>query len=83
MKVAITRIGNSRGIRIPKPILEQAHIKDEVDLTVEDGRIVLRSVMSPRHGWSERFQKMNERGDDLLLEPDSHQSKWEKEEWEW
>ncbi|VAX19751.1 hypothetical protein MNBD_NITROSPINAE03-1780 [hydrothermal vent metagenome] len=83
MKVAITRIGNSRGIRIPKPILEQAHITDEVDLTVEHDRIVLRSVMSLRHGWSEQFQKMNERGDDLLLEPDSCPSEWEKEEWEW
>ncbi len=83
MKVAVTRIGNSRGIRIPKPILEQAHITDEVDLIVEHDRIVLRPINNPRSGWVEQFQKMSKRGDDVLLAADSHLSEWDKEEWEW
>jgi len=83
MKVAVTRIGNSRGVRIPKPILEQAHITDEVDLAVEGGRIVLRAITGPRQGWDEQFQKMKAHGDDAPLEPGFAPSEWDREEWEW
>ncbi|HEX3917253.1 MAG TPA: AbrB/MazE/SpoVT family DNA-binding domain-containing protein [Caulobacteraceae bacterium] len=55
MKVAIVQIGNSRGVRLPKAVLEQVGLEAEADLSVEDGRIVLTPVALPRRGWAEAF----------------------------
>jgi antitoxin MazE len=52
MKVAIVQIGNSRGVRLPKAVLDQVALQDEAKLTVEDGRIVI-APPSPRRGWAE------------------------------
>ena len=84
MKTKIVRIGNSQGIRIPKPVLEQVGLPEEVELAVEDHTIVIRPCTRPREGWAEAFQAMGERGDDQLLDPDSvESSSWDGEEWEW
>jgi antitoxin MazE len=65
----IVRIGNSQGIRIPKPLLEEAQLKDEVDITVEDGALVVRpSKRRVREGWAEAARRMHEAGDDVLLD---------------
>ena len=68
MKVDIVPIGNSRGIRIPKPLLEQCGFEDTADVIVEDGRLVFRPTAAPRAGWDEAFRRMTERSDDRLLE---------------
>jgi antitoxin MazE len=84
MKTRIVRIGNSRGVRIPKPLLEQSGISDEVEMEVEDRQIVIRPVVHPREGWASAFKEMAERGDDALLDPDVGGSpEWDDEEWEW
>ena len=84
MRTRVVRIGNSRGIRIPKVLLKQSRLGDEVDLNVEDDQIVIRPVHKPRDGWDEAFVSMAEAGDDLLLDqPLAHQTKWDKEEWQW
>ncbi len=71
MHASIVRIGNSKGIRIPKRILEQCRIEDEVDLVVKGRRIVLTPVMKkPREGWAEAAARMHASGDDGLLIPD-------------
>jgi antitoxin MazE len=53
MKTRLVRIGNSRGIRIPKTILEQAGLQEEVEILVEHNSLVIRSVKKPRDGWNE------------------------------
>ena len=84
MKTRVVRIGNSRGVRIPKPLLEQAGLPDEVELAVEDSTIVIRPSVRPRDGWSEQFEAMAKAGDDELLDPDAlSTSSWDAEEWEW
>lgn len=55
MKVAIVPIGNSRGVRLPKAVLEQCAFADAAELSVEDGRVVLTPVSAPRAGWAEAF----------------------------
>ena len=71
MRASIVPIGNSKGIRIPKPILEQCEIRDEVDLSVRAGRIILQPVRkaksSPRSSWDKALKAMHEAGDDRLL----------------
>ncbi len=84
MKAGIVRIGNSKGIRIPKVILEQVKIKDEVDLKIVNNQIVISPVKRPRQGWEEAFQAMAEQNDDKkLYEWTRLKSKWDKREWDW
>ncbi len=71
MKVNVVPIGNSKGIRIPKPLLQQCNIDRAVDLRLEGKRIVLTPVRSrPRQGWAAAAERMHQAGDDALLIPD-------------
>ena len=82
MLLSIVPIGNSKGIRIPKAILEQCNIRDQIELEVENGRIILEPVHdSPRQGWDEAFSDMAANHDDALLVPDNVDI--EIEDWEW
>lgn len=84
MRTNIIRIGNSQGIRIPKILLEQSHLGTEVELEVENEKIIIRSASLPRQGWSEKFQLMEKSGDDKLIDIDlSSETEWDKDEWEW
>ena len=84
MKTRIVRIGNSKGIRIPKPLLEQAGLGEEVDIEARSDSIVIRSATKPRQGWSQAFQKMAKQGEDqLLLGETPNLSSWDEAEWEW
>ncbi|MFN2420861.1 MAG: AbrB/MazE/SpoVT family DNA-binding domain-containing protein [Gemmatimonadota bacterium] len=84
MKTKIIRIGNSQGIRIPKPLLDESGLGEEVELKVEPGRIVIRSTDVPRRGWDAAFRRMAKRGDDALLDPEAAiGSSWDAEEWRW
>lgn len=78
----IVRIGNSRGIRIPKALLEQADLPEEVELRAEPGRLVVTAVRSPRVGWAEAARRMHAAGDDGLLDP-PQSSSFDDGEWEW
>jgi len=84
MRASIVRIGNSQGIRIPKVVLEQTHLKGEVELEVRDQQILIRAVRKPRQDWGRKFRLMAEKGDDRLLDKDVFgQSSWDEEEWQW
>ena len=84
MKTRIVQIGNSKGIRIPKPLLEQAGLQGEVEIRVEHNTLVIRPAKTPRAGWAAAFREMSRRGDDTLLDA-SHPSltRWDEDEWEW
>ena len=82
MKAAIVPIGNSKGIRIPKIILGQCHIKDMVDLEVKGDSIIVRPFREEsRKGWEEAFAEMTESGDDQILVDDNLD--FSMENWEW
>jgi antitoxin MazE len=84
MKTRIVPIGNSQGIRIPKPLLEQTGLSGEVEISAEDDALVVRPVKKPRAGWAVAFQQMARRGDDALLDDvPSSLSGWDEGEWEW
>ena len=82
MKSRIVRIGNSRGIRLPKVLLEQAQLADEVELEAEPGRITICRGNRPRTGWAAAARRMHERGDDRLLDPTTA-TRFDEEEWKW
>jgi len=67
VKTKVVRIGNSRGIRIPKVILDQYHINDEVELETKEDCIIIKASHIPRKGWEKAFKKMHNNQDDILL----------------
>lgn len=84
MKASIIQIGNSRGVRIPKAFLDQAGLRDDVEIEVRGSQIVVRAPRDPREGWDEAFRKMAEAGDDTLLDADAGPlTEWDEAEWEW
>ncbi|RPI78564.1 MAG: AbrB/MazE/SpoVT family DNA-binding domain-containing protein [Desulfobacteraceae bacterium] len=84
MRARIIKIGNSQGIRIPKPLLDQTGITDDVELEVEKTQIIIRPIFSPRLGWDEAFRKMAQKGDDILIDGnDPISNSWDEEEWQW
>jgi antitoxin MazE len=81
-KTRIVRIGNSRGIRVPKILLDQAQLPDEVELHAEPGRLVVQGARRPRAGWVEAARAMAEARHDSLLDAPSP-TRFDQEEWEW
>lgn len=70
MEAAIIKIGNSKGLRLSKTILEKYNIKDKVELILEKGRIILKPIDSPRKNWEQEFKEMRKNKDDQLLMDD-------------
>lgn len=67
MELSIINIGNSKGIRLSKTILEKYNIQDKIELILEKGFIVLKPKAEPRKNWEKAFQEMHKNGDDQLL----------------
>ena len=83
-KARIVRIGNSQGIRIPKLLLEQAGLGEEVEIEARGGQLVIRPLRGPRADWDDAFSKMAVRGEDQLLDAESiNPTRWDTEEWDW
>jgi antitoxin MazE len=78
----IVKVGNSRGIRIPRTLLEQAGLIDEVEMSVEGNKLIIHPARTPRQSWSEQFASMAENLDDRLLD-DVTSAEWDENEWEW
>lgn len=84
MKAAVVKIGNSRGIRIPKVVLEQCGIGDEVSMEIHNQKLVISQTSNAREGWAESFQTMAKLGDDSLPDHDAEpDSSWDEAEWDW
>lgn len=82
MKARLVRIGNSRGIRLPKPVIEQARLSDDVDIEVRDGALVITATRARRAGWAQAARELGERdGDRLLDEPLA--TEFDEKAWEW
>lgn len=85
MKTKLIRIGNSQGVRIPKPLIEESGLSEEIEMILRDNEIVLRSAEEIRSGWDEAFQEMAKQGDDRLLDQEDIEgpSDWDETEWTW
>lgn len=81
MRAELIRIGNSRGVRIPKPLIEEVGFGDSVDLRVEDGKIILAKQQVPREGWAEAFHAAGATASSELLLEGANQ--FDEEDWRW
>jgi antitoxin MazE len=80
MEVSIIKIGNSRGIRFSKTIIERYNFRDTVDLILDKGQIIIKPLSKPRKGWDKAFMEMHANGDDNLIIPDIFEDE-NPEEW--
>ncbi|WP_445665602.1 AbrB/MazE/SpoVT family DNA-binding domain-containing protein [Fodinibius sp. AD559] len=85
MKTKLIRIGNSQGVRIPKPIIKEIGLSGEIEMILKDNKIILRSAEQTRKGWDNAFKKMAEENDDQLIDKEGVEapSQWDKTEWTW
>ena len=84
MRARVVKIGNSQGIRIPKALLDQTGILDDVELEVGKNQIVIRPISDPRRDWDHAFKAMADKGDDALINGEENLShSWDDEEWQW
>jgi len=81
MLADIVKIGNSKGIRIPAIILKECDIDKEVDIQVNEGKIIITPVKTSRVGWNKRFKEMHENNDDILCINENVDL--ELEDWKW
>ena len=82
MRTKIVRLGEDRGVRIPRRLLDAAGIESDVDIVCRGESLVLTRAGEPREGWSERFAEMAREGDDELLDADVP-TEWDETEWTW
>jgi antitoxin MazE len=82
IRANLVRIGNSRGIRIPKSLIDECHLEDTVELSVVDGSLVVRPAPRARQGWEAAFERMAEMGEGQLLDPEIL-NEFDSSEWEW
>lgn len=82
MRARIVRLGNSHGIRLPRPLLERSGLAEEVEIHAEPGRIIIESAERPQAGWAEAAHAMAAKGKDTLLDPPPS-TQFDKEEWMW
>jgi antitoxin MazE len=80
MEVSVVKIGNSRGIRFSKTIIERYNIRDTVEMILDKGHIIIKPLAEPRKGWDKAFIQMHANGDDKLIIPDIFEEE-NLEEW--
>ena len=81
-KSKIVQIGNSMGVRIPRPLLEASGLSGDVKLSVSEGRIVIEAARHPRAGWAESMKAMAAAGDDAAIWQEFGND-FDEEEWAW
>ena len=82
MITQLIKVGNSRGVRIPKPLIQETGLTEDVAIRVEGESIIISPIRSARSGWGDVFKKMHENNDDVLIDKNIRSS-WDDKEWEW
>ena len=83
VKGRIIKVGNSQGIRIPKVLLEQSGIQENVEIEVRDRQIVITAAANVRAGWAEAFAQTADPQDEDVLLDNPTVTVWDEQEWEW
>ncbi|MBP6235602.1 MAG: hypothetical protein KA270_15530 [Saprospiraceae bacterium] len=70
MEAKIIQIGNSKGIRLNKTILDKYGFDEVVNLRMEENFLILEPVKKVRENWDQAFNLMHLKNDDQPLIPD-------------
>jgi antitoxin MazE len=82
VRTRLVRIGRSRGVRLPKPLIDEVGLGEDVELVVRDGAIVITAIPKPRIGWAAAEEMLRQREGELLPAPPTP-TRFDGEEWEW
>ena len=82
MKAKLVQIGNSRGVRLPKPMIEKARLRDDVDIHVIEGSIIITSNLNPRNSWADSAKRLHDQNGDVLLDQ-ANSTAFDETEWKW
>ena len=82
MRTRLIQIGNSRGVRLPKPLIQEAGITGEIELRVRNGAIIIAAPRTPRAGWGQAARRLRQRRGDRLLDAPTP-TRFDEEEWKW
>jgi antitoxin MazE len=80
MKTKLIKVGNSKGVRIPKPMIEEAGLSEDIELILDDNRIILQSTNTPRAHWDESFSETDDVNEEITA---YFTNDWDEEEWTW
>jgi antitoxin MazE len=83
VKVPLVAVGNSRGIRIPKALIEECGLGDMVELRAEQHRLVIEAERRPRDGWKAAFRDAGPSKNDELLLDKAAPNAFDRENWQW
>ena len=83
MKTELVRIGNSRGIRIPKPLIEQCGLGETVELRVTNEGLIISPGRQPRHKWDNAFRAASDAANDELMLEITEPNEFDRKEWRW
>ncbi|MGE0726206.1 MAG: AbrB/MazE/SpoVT family DNA-binding domain-containing protein [Alphaproteobacteria bacterium] len=83
MRARLVRIGRSRAVRLPKAMIDQCGLGDEVEVNVDRGTVVISPVRRPREGWDTAFAAANRRSKDPVALPDHLDTGWDEHSWKW
>ncbi len=84
MKIQLIKIGNSRGVRIPKTMLEQCRLNGDLNIELRENEIVISSEHNQRSGWDEAFKKARSLKENSMIDDDGiNLSGWDEKEWKW
>jgi antitoxin MazE len=83
MKTTLVPIGNSRGVRIPKPFIQQCGLTGQVEMDVQDCMILIHAPRQVRANWGHAFARMARAGDDKLLDGQTAAPRWDEDDWQW
>jgi antitoxin MazE len=82
MKAKLVQIGNSRGVRLPKPMIEEARLHDNIDIHVVEGSIVITSNFKQRSSWADSAKRLHDQNGDVLLDQ-TNPTSFDETEWKW
>jgi antitoxin MazE len=81
MKARLVRIGNSRGVRLPKAVIDQIGLDEDIDLRVENDRVIITAARQPRTGWADAARRLANESRGLLDAPSP--TRFDEDEWRW
>ena len=79
MNTKIISIGNSKGVRIPKNMLNDWDENQEIEIKKIDDKIVIKPIFNSRKLWSKQLDSINDEIDHV----DFVENRFDQEEWQW
>lgn len=83
MEATIIKIGNSRGLIIPKKMLQDLGAENKVNIEFRDGGLFISAVDQTRKGWEEAFKTAVHDQEPEKNEFEGIENEFDNDEWTW